>query len=162
MAAPPFWIRMLGAGRATPAQMVLGENHFTAQKRRRPCGAVLVYSSLFSLHLSLFSKPLSFVLRPARRRKEAAPAGRLGWALLFSNPRPSSFVSRPRPQRTRPPCAKGAVSQTGTQTQPNEMVVFGRGGARSRGSNPAIRCGIADDTQSVTTRGIVTCMGCPA
>ena len=56
----------------------------------------------------------------------------------------------------RPPCAKGAVSQKGTQTQPNVVVVFGRGGATERGSNSAIRCGIADDTQSATTRGIVT------
>ena len=45
----------------------------------------------------------------------------------------------------------GAVIM-GPQTQPNEVVVFGRGGARSRGSNSTIRCGIADDTQSVTTR----------
>ena len=71
-------------------------------------------------------------------------------------PRPAAAALAPLEGSSHP------VRKKGTQTQPNVVVVFGRGGARERGSNPTIRCGIADDTHSATTRGIVTCMSCSA
>ena len=36
------------------------------------------------------------------------------------------------PRTGKAPLCKGAVSQTGPQTQPNEVVVFGRGGANEK------------------------------
>ena len=47
-----------------------------------------------------------------------------------------------------------------SKSKPSEAGSVWRGGARSRVSCIAIRCDMAHDTQSATTRGIVTYMGC--
>ena len=111
------------------------------------------HSSLFTIHFSLNS-------RPARRRKEAAPVGRLGWASPFSK-LPSLVFRLPSPPAAgKAPLCKGCCQPNGdpNATQRNGCVWERRSEVARKQSRYTVRdCGryaVRDDEGDCNLHGL--------